>query len=98
MLQDKTRILVTHAVDFMHLADRLIIMTNGEVSASGTYEELSENPHLLYLRLWGLEQVGDQETFREEKEWYDMVCDPECTQRVQRNLSLELQAPLPFTF
>ncbi len=58
----------------------------------------NENPHLLYLRLWGLEQVGDQETFLEEKEWYDMVCDPECTQRVQRNLSLELQAPLPFTF
>ena len=31
LLKDKTRILVTHAVDFVHLADRIIIMENGGI-------------------------------------------------------------------
>ena len=29
MLRDKTRILVTHAIDFLHLADRLIVIKEG---------------------------------------------------------------------
>jgi ABC-type bacteriocin/lantibiotic exporter with double-glycine peptidase domain len=29
MLSSKTRILVTHAVDFMHLADRIIVIKQG---------------------------------------------------------------------
>ena len=29
LMKDKTRILVTHAVDFIHLADHIIIMQNG---------------------------------------------------------------------
>lgn len=37
MLKEKTRILVTHAVDFLHLADRIIVMSNGQVKAFGTY-------------------------------------------------------------
>ena len=28
-LRDKTRILVTHAIDFIHMADRIIIMEKG---------------------------------------------------------------------
>ena len=31
LMKDKTRILVTHAVDFIHLADHIIIMQNGKV-------------------------------------------------------------------
>jgi ABC-type nitrate/sulfonate/bicarbonate transport system ATPase subunit len=31
LLRDKTRVLVTHAVDFLHLADRIIVMQNGVV-------------------------------------------------------------------
>ena len=42
----KTRILVTHAIDFLKLTDRIIIMKNGEIAAMGTYEELEENEHL----------------------------------------------------
>lgn len=37
MLKEKTRVLVTHAVDFLHLADRIIVMSNGQVKAFGTY-------------------------------------------------------------
>jgi len=28
-LRDKTRVLVTHAVDFLHLADRIFVMQKG---------------------------------------------------------------------
>ena len=31
LLKDKTRVLVTHAVDFVHLADRIVIMKDGGI-------------------------------------------------------------------
>jgi ABC-type proline/glycine betaine transport system ATPase subunit len=31
MLGGKTRILVTHAIDFLHLADRVVVMDGGEI-------------------------------------------------------------------
>jgi len=46
LLKHKTRILVTHAVDFLHLADRIVIMKDGMIQAQGTITELEENPHL----------------------------------------------------
>ena len=46
MLRRKTRILVTHAVDFLHLADRIVIMHGGKIQASGTMTELEDDPHL----------------------------------------------------
>lgn len=33
ILKDSTRVLVTHAVDFMHLADKIVIMNDGKVVA-----------------------------------------------------------------
>ena len=41
-LQGKTRILVTHAVDFLHLVDTIIILKDGLVTLKGSYEELKE--------------------------------------------------------
>ena len=46
MLKDRTRILVTHAIDFVHLADRVVIMKKGKVQAQGTYEELRDNQYM----------------------------------------------------
>ena len=31
LMQDSTRILVTHAVDFIHLADHIVIMKDGKI-------------------------------------------------------------------
>ena len=39
-LKDKTRILVTHAIDFIHLCDSIIIMEKGCIVEHGTYKEL----------------------------------------------------------
>ena len=46
ILKDKTRILITHAVDFVHLADRIIIMDDGEIDAQGTFEDLQQHPYM----------------------------------------------------
>ena len=46
LLRQKTRILVTHAVDFLHLADRIVIMQDGRITAEGTIVDLEDNPHL----------------------------------------------------
>jgi len=40
MLKEKTVIVVTHAIDFLHMADRIIMMDKGKITANGTYEEL----------------------------------------------------------
>jgi len=44
MLKGKTRILATHAIDFLHLADRIILLKDGKVEVQGTYEKVSQNP------------------------------------------------------
>ena len=46
LLKNKTRILVTHAVDFLHLVDHLIIMKDGKIQAQGTMKTLKDNQHL----------------------------------------------------
>jgi len=46
LLKRKTRILVTHAVDFLHLADRIVIMAGGRITAQGTMKDLEDDPHL----------------------------------------------------
>ena len=37
-LADRTRVLVTHAVDFLHLADSIILVQKGRVVFQGPYE------------------------------------------------------------
>ena len=46
MLKDKTRVLVTHAIDFLHLSDRICVIKDGTIQAIGSYSELQGNPHL----------------------------------------------------
>lgn len=44
--KDKTRVLVTHAIDFIHLADRIVIVKDGKIDAQGTLADLKGNEDL----------------------------------------------------
>lgn len=33
LLKQKTRVLVTHAVDFLHLSDRIVVLKGGKIEA-----------------------------------------------------------------
>ncbi|KAK4379949.1 hypothetical protein RND71_001811 [Anisodus tanguticus] len=41
-LKDKTVVLITHQVDFLHNADHILVMRDGKIVQSGKYEELLE--------------------------------------------------------
>ena len=43
---EKTRILVTHAIDYLSLCDRIVLMKNGQITAVGTHKELESNETL----------------------------------------------------
>ena len=49
LMKEKTRVLVTHAVDFVHLADHIVIMKDGKVAAQGSYEELIFDPYMMKI-------------------------------------------------
>ena len=42
-LSTKTRLLVTHAIDFAHLADKIIFMDKGRIVDQGSYQQLIQN-------------------------------------------------------
>ena len=46
LCKDKTRILVTHAIDFIHLCDKIVMMKDGRISAQGNLRELADNEQL----------------------------------------------------
>ncbi|XP_047332355.1 ABC transporter C family member 14-like isoform X1 [Impatiens glandulifera] len=43
ILKEKTILLVTHQVDFLHNADRILVMRDGKIVQTGKYEELLES-------------------------------------------------------
>jgi len=68
-LKNKTRILVTHAIDFIHLADRIVILDNGEIVACGKYEELSDNEQFQNLiKINEINKENTEETKDSENE------------------------------
>ncbi|CAL1547665.1 unnamed protein product [Lymnaea stagnalis] len=40
MLGDKTRVLVTHGIQWLPLVDHIIVMTDGQISEEGSYDQL----------------------------------------------------------
>lgn len=48
-LNGKTRVLVTHAIDFIHLADKIIIMEKGRIVNHGSFSDLQMDQKFLEL-------------------------------------------------
>lgn len=47
--KQKTRVLVTHAIDFLHLVDSIVLLKQGKVVFKGSYDEVKSNPYLMEL-------------------------------------------------
>ena len=58
MSRNKTSILVTHRLGSARVADRIVVLDNGEISAVGTHAELMDTPGLY------------QEMYRAQAQWY----------------------------
>lgn len=43
LLKNKTTIMATHAVDYFRLADKIILMQDGEIEEIGTLDEVKDN-------------------------------------------------------
>eukprot|EP00345_Euplotes_harpa_P003158 CAMPEP_0168328890 /NCGR_PEP_ID=MMETSP0213-20121227/6780_1 /TAXON_ID=151035 /ORGANISM="Euplotes harpa, Strain FSP1.4" /LENGTH=379 /DNA_ID=CAMNT_0008332107 /DNA_START=1238 /DNA_END=2374 /DNA_ORIENTATION=+ len=48
-MRHKTRLLVTHAVDFIDRADKIVVMEAGRVKHIGTYEELQHSDEIRHI-------------------------------------------------
>ena len=47
LMKDKTRILVTHAIEFINTADHVIIVDKGRIEAQGSFDELQSHPYIV---------------------------------------------------
>lgn len=58
-LEGKTRILVTHAIDYLHRVDRILVMDKSKIIFDGTFDDLKQNDYYKSV----LERVKKEEGF-----------------------------------
>ena len=85
-LKHKTRILVTHAVEFLDKVDRIIIMEKGRVKYFDTYEKLQHSDEIKHIietlahvsvkKTTNEETKENEESKEEEKETKDTKVEP----------------------
>lgn len=65
MLKEKTVILVTHAIDFISMADQIVMMDQGRITAQGTYEEMKKVP--AFQKLQAINEINAESTAEDAK-------------------------------
>ena len=66
-LRDKTVLLITHSLYFVAHSDRVIMFENGQIKASGSYEEAKESPLLKKIEASKLRTTKDYEVIFQNK-------------------------------
>ncbi|KAL1496964.1 hypothetical protein ABEB36_008007 [Hypothenemus hampei] len=59
-LEGKTRILVTHQLQYLKKADIIVVLNEGRIEAHGTFDELSANDELTFTKLLAAAEEDDQ--------------------------------------
>jgi len=67
-LNNKTRILVTHALQYCQFADKIIHLNNGSIDFNGTYEELKHQPFFIENNLRRKSTSNSIGSFSDENE------------------------------
>ncbi|MFC4508474.1 MULTISPECIES: ABC transporter ATP-binding protein [Streptomyces] len=57
----RTALVITHRLVNARIADRIVVMANGSITESGTYQELLERPHGLFAELHRLQDGAADE-------------------------------------
>jgi ATP-binding cassette subfamily C (CFTR/MRP) protein 1 len=65
-LKNKTRIVVTHALQYLKYMDRIIYMRNGRIEWSGSYKELSNQEFFISMKK--LSKLNESRKEKEKKE------------------------------
>ncbi|XP_078337789.1 multidrug resistance-associated protein 1-like isoform X2 [Crassostrea virginica] len=62
LLKDKTRVLVTHGIQWLPMVDHIYVLSNGEISESGGYDELLSHagPFAVFLESVLLESKDEE--------------------------------------
>uniref|UniRef100_A0A1I7YAB2 Multidrug resistance-associated protein 1-like n=1 Tax=Steinernema glaseri TaxID=37863 RepID=A0A1I7YAB2_9BILA len=98
ILKNKTRILVTHGLNYLKKCDRIIVVKDGKISETGTYDELmaSEGAFSEFLEEYLIEEAknrGRSVSFGDQEEEVSEVLaelerlDPERKRRVESQIS-----------
>jgi ATP-binding cassette subfamily C (CFTR/MRP) protein 1 len=67
-LQNKTRILVTHAIDYLDRVDRIIVMKKGEIIHCGTFDELKNEKYFqIVIEQMNKTKEKDNDSIEENK-------------------------------
>ena len=72
LLANKTRVLVTHSIDFLQFADKVVILKRGEIKAQGTFNELQNDKYLREILSIHSDQI---QTFQQTSKLSD---EPKC--------------------
>lgn len=99
-LKSKTRVLVTHAVDFIHLVDEIILIKDGRIILQGHYNEVKDHPYITQLKqihdshkqevAEEAKQTGTKEMSRDESDSEEKEEGPSAPQMVeQHNMSTD---------
>jgi subfamily B ATP-binding cassette protein MsbA len=66
LMQDRTSVIIAHRLSTIKIADRIIVLQDGEIVEQGTHEDLMANSGL-YERLYTMQFRDDNHTLMEEE-------------------------------
>ena len=88
MLKGKTRILATHAIDFLHLADKIIVLKEGSIATQGSFEEVQKHPIVKNIMAIHNKNEADKTAAFKEEHHHGEGCDSSNSDTDDENLGM----------